>query len=148
MTLTFREATREDVPAIVGLLREDALGATREDGDEAEYLDAFDRVAADPDNTILVGEVDGRVVACCQLILIPGLSLRAATRAQIEGVRVVASERGKGIGTALLAEAERRARERGATLMQFTSNSTRDRARAFYERLGYVASHTGFKKSL
>lgn len=39
-------------------------------------------------------------------------------------------------------------RRNGASLAQLTSDKLRDDAHRFYLRLGYVASHVGFKKSL
>ena len=137
--VTFRPATRADVPAVVALLRDDALGAAREDADPAPYLAAFDRMAQEGANHIILGVAGGQVVACYQITFITGLSLRAARRAQVEGVRVAAPLRGQGIGAALMADACDRARAAGCTLIQLTTNATRARARAFYERLGFTA---------
>ena len=69
-------------------------------------------------------------------------------RAQIEGVRDAASHRGQNIGTALIHDAEARARAAGCTLLQFTTNRARSDAHRFYDRLGFTASHIGYKKSL
>jgi GNAT superfamily N-acetyltransferase len=146
--IRFREANRSDVPAIVALLSDDAFGAAREgDGLDAYYV-AFDRIAAEGGNTVIVGDKDGRVIATCQLTFITGLSLRATRRAQVESVRVAAAMRGQGIGAAMFADAEARARAAGCGLMQLTMNSERHDARRFYERLGFIASHTGFKRQL
>ena len=146
--VTFRDATRADVPAVVALLRDDALGAAREGADLAPYLAAFDRMAEEGGNALVVGEAAGRVVATFQLTLISGLSLRAARRAQVESVRVAADLRGQGIGRALMAEAEARARAAGCTLVQLTTNATRTRAHRFYAALGYEPTHLGFKRAL
>ena len=146
--IRFRDARREDVPAIVALLRDDALGAGREGEAMEVYLAAFDAVAAQPGNGLIVGEIDDRVVATCQLTMIAGLSLGAAWRAQVEGVRVAGDLRGQGIGALLMAEAERRAREAGCALLQLTSNAGRARAVDFYRGLGFEPSHLGFKKPL
>ena len=56
--------------------------------------------------------------------------------------------RGQGIGAAMMRDAEDRARAADATLMQFTSNASRGDAHRFYERLGFKATHAGFKKDL
>jgi len=146
--VTFREAQRADVPAVVALLRDDVLGAGREDCDPQVYLRAFDAMAAEGGNTLIVGETGGRIVATLQLTLISGLSLRASRRAQIESVRVAGDCRGLGIGEAMIADAEARARAAGCRLMQLTMNATRDDARRFYERAGFTPSHVGFKKPL
>lgn len=148
MTVTFREASRDDVRRIIELLADDVLGRDRERGELAAYEAVFDVMAEDANNTVIVGVSGGVVVACYQLTIIPGLSLSAATRAQIEGVRVAAELRGSGIGKALVADAETRARKAGATLLQLTMNRTREDSRRFYVAQGFVPSHVGFKKPL
>ena len=149
MTVAFREASEDDLPAVVGLLADDPLGKGREGSDLDRYGDAFRKMASDSFNRLIVGEAEnGRIVATYQLTLIHGISLNAATRAQIEGVRVAPDLRGGGIGAALLDDAEARAKAGGAALVQFTTNRVRDRAHAFYRRLGYEDSHLGFKKLL
>lgn len=148
MSVGFRAATRDDVAGIVALLREDPLGATRENAAPEIYLAAFDAVAAEPGNAMVVGEREGRVVACYQLTIISGLSRQGVRRAQIEAVRVSAALRGQGTGEALMRDAEHRARAAGCGLIQLTSDTSRERAHAFYRRLGYVASHVGFKRQL
>ncbi|WBU58158.1 GNAT family N-acetyltransferase [Paracoccus sediminicola] len=146
--IRFRAAACEDVPHVVALLRDDALGRGREDQPMERYLAAFDAMSAEPGNQLIVGEANGRIVATYQLTLISGLSLSAARRAQIEAVRIASDLRGQGAGRLLMADAESRARAGGARLVQLTSNASRGEAHRFYERLGYAPSHIGFKKSL
>lgn len=149
MHLTFREARRADVPAVVALLADDMLGATRERQDMAVYLAAFDAMMAEPGNRVYVGEnAAGEILATYQLTLISGLSLAAARRAQVESVRVAASLRGQGAGHAMFADIEARARAAGCRLIQLTMNSARTDSRRFYESLGFAPSHTGFKRYL
>ena len=88
------------------------------------------------------------MVATLQLTFIPGLARRGALRAQIEAVRVHPDLRGRGLGHALIASAIDEARRRGCALVQLTSDVRRTDAARFYERLGFVASHTGFKLQL
>ena len=64
----------------------------------------------------------------------------------VESVRVRSDLRSRGYGAALMREVERLARERGAARIELTTNAQRDRARAFYERLGYTPSHVGMKR--
>ena len=145
---TFRIADRSDVGAVVALLADDALGKAREQPDLAPYLAAYDAMQAEGANHLIVGTIGRDIVACYQITFISGLSLSAARRAQIEGVRVAASHRGQNIGTALIRDAEARARAAGCTLLQFTTNRARSDAHRFYDRLGFTASHIGYKKSL
>ncbi|MGP3699038.1 GNAT family N-acetyltransferase [Rhodobacter sp. NSM] len=146
--IVFRAAERADVAAIVALLADDALGAQRETADLETYLAAFDRMAEAPSMFLLVGEIEGRVVATYQLAILPGLSLRAATRALVEAVRVSADLRSQGLGALLMADAEARARAAGASLIQLTTHRSRERAHRFYDRLGFTASHIGYKRAL
>ncbi len=91
---------------------------------------------------------DGRIVGTLQLTVIAGLSLRGTTRGLIEGVRIHADERGGGLGTQLIEWAIDEARKQDCQLVQLTSNASRADARRFYERLGFTASHVGFKLAL
>lgn len=144
--VSFRVACLNDVPAIVGLLADDTIGAKRESvADPAVYTAAFEAVEASPDNEIIVGEIDGVVVACLQLTFIPGLGRSGVLRAQIEAVRVASSARGIGLGDRLMRDAIARARRRGCGLVQLTTDKARADAHRFYERLGFVASHEGMK---
>jgi L-amino acid N-acyltransferase YncA len=144
-----RPARADDVPAIVAMLADDVLGASRETPDDlAPYEEAFERIAADPGQHLVVAEQDGRVVATLQLTVQPGLSRRGATRSIVEGVRVASSARGSGLGTQLLEWAVEESRRLGCTLVQLTSDATRLDAHRFYEQLGFEKSHVGFKKAL
>jgi GNAT superfamily N-acetyltransferase len=144
-----RRAVADDVPALVGLLADDPLGRGREStGDLTPYRRAFDLIDADP-GELLVVAVDGDdVVGTLQLSFLPGLSRGGALRAQIEAVRVRADHRSHGLGAAMVEWAIDEARRRGCALVQLTTDKSRSDAHRFYERLGFVASHEGFKLSL
>ncbi|MFF8191463.1 GNAT family N-acetyltransferase [Streptomyces bobili] len=147
--LEIRAAVAEDIPAIVGMLADDPLGARRESPDDlAPYLSALKRISADPNQRLVVAVREGRVVGTLQLTIVPGLSRRGATRSIIEGVRVHADERGSGLGTRFIEWAIEESRRENCRLVQLTSDSTRTGAHRFYERLGFEASHVGFKLQL
>lgn len=149
METLIRRAWKDDLAAIVAMLADDPLGATRESPDDpAAYADAFARLDADPSEVLVVAEREGEVVGTLQLSLLPGLARRGALRAQVEAVRVRADARGDGLGARLLTWAEDEARARGCVLLQLTSDRTRDDAHRFYANLGYEATHVGFKKRL
>ncbi|MEU0407996.1 GNAT family N-acetyltransferase [Streptomyces griseorubiginosus] len=147
--LDIRPATTDDVPAIVAMLADDPLGAERESpGDLTPYLAALERLAADPNQHLVVAVREARVVGTLQLTVVPGLSRRGATRSIIEGVRIHADERGSGLGTRLIEWAIEESRNQHCRLVQLTSDNTRTDAHRFYERLGFTASHVGFKLAL
>jgi len=141
-----RRATRDDLPAILQMLFDDQVGATRESPDDpAPYLEAFEEIDVDPAQQLVVAERNGRVIGTLQLTIIPGLARRGAKRGQVEAVRVHAAARGIGLGTTLMEWAIEESRARGCALVQLTSDKSREDAHRFYERLGFVASHEGFK---
>ncbi|MEU5323582.1 GNAT family N-acetyltransferase [Streptomyces sp. NPDC021056] len=147
--LEIRAAVAADVPAIVAMLADDPLGAQRESPDDlAPYLTALERLVADPNQHLVVAVREDRVVGTLQLTIIPGLSRRGSTRSIIEGVRVHADERGSGLGTQLIEWAVDESRRQNCQLVQLTSDVTRTDAHRFYERLGFEASHVGFKLPL
>ena len=148
---SFRVARRADVPQIVAMLADDAIAAGRETiGEEvdAAYWAAFDAIDADHRNALIVAERDGEVVGTMQMIFIPSLTRRGGERAEIEGVRIRADQRGSGLGRAMIAWAVEQARERGCRLVQLTTDKRRADARRFYESLGFQASHEGMKLPL
>lgn len=147
--MIIRRATADDVPAIVALLADDDLGASRESPEDlAPYRRAFEAVDSGDREVLVVAERDGEVVGTLQLTLLAGLSRRGAWRAQIEGVRVARTARGEGLGERLVRWAVGEARSRGCALVQLTSDKSRADAHRFYQRLGFVASHEGFKLPL
>ncbi len=144
-----RRATIEDVPAVVALLAKDHVASRREHagdpGAMADYLRAFAAVDADPAHDLVVAVVGGEVVATLQVSYLPGLSRRGALRAQVEGVRVAPALRSGGLGAAMMDWVVDQARWRGCALVQLTTDASRTDAHRFYERLGFTASHRGFK---
>jgi GNAT superfamily N-acetyltransferase len=147
--LAIRDATEADLPAILAMLADDMLGAGRETGTvDPAYLAAFRAIQTEPNCRELVAVLDGRIVGCFQLNLIPGLGRKGSWRAQIESVRVVQDRRNAGIGAAMMSWAIDEARRRGCGLVQLTTDKQRADAHRFYRRLGFEATHEGMKLML
>jgi ribosomal protein S18 acetylase RimI-like enzyme len=150
--LAFRAATEQDLPAIVALLADDALGARRESSVvplPASYGAAFAAIERDPNNELVVVDAgERRVVGVLQLTFIPCITYQGGWRVIVEGVRVASALRSSGVGARLFRWAIERARERGCHLVQLTSDKARPDAIRFYEKLGFVASHEGMKLHL
>lgn len=151
MNLIYRPATQDDLTAIIAMLADDALGATREQFQTplpVTYLQAFDAISRDSNQELMVAEHNGEVVATFQLTFIPYLTYQGGIRAQIEAVRVKSTYRGQGVGTELFQYAVQRATDRGAHVLQLTTDKKRPDAKRFYESLGFVDSHEGMKLHL
>jgi ribosomal protein S18 acetylase RimI-like enzyme len=139
------------VEIIVALLVEDELGASRENLAEeldAAYIDAFNKIYIDPNQYLMVVEKGHEIVGTCHLTMMPSLTFKGSTRMQIEAVRVADKYRGQKIGEWMIKEALEYGKLRGAKLIQLTTNKKRDRAKKFYETLGFEATHEGMKLSL
>ena len=151
MSVEIRRATAADVPKIIALLADDALGRQREQAGpppSPRYGAAFAAVDEDPNQLLAIAEDDGAVVGCLQITFIPGLSRTGMWRGQIEGVRIAADRRGAGLGRTLITWAIEQCRKRDCGLVQLTSDKSRDDAIRFYGSLGFVASHEGLKLDL
>lgn len=71
----FRSAHPGDLGALLALIADDTLGKNREfDAVDPSYLKAFEAISADPNQQLIVAELDGRVIGMAQLSFIPGLS--------------------------------------------------------------------------
>jgi GNAT superfamily N-acetyltransferase len=151
MPISLRPATSADLPLIVAMLADDELGKLREDLSQPlnpGYLEAFDAIEADPHHRLLVAEDADQIVGTMQLTFLPGLSSRGAWRGLIEAVRIAADRRGQGLGALMITHAIAECRAKGCSMVQLTTNKQRIEAHRFYERLGFVATHEGYKLAL
>jgi GNAT superfamily N-acetyltransferase len=146
--VTFRPASRADLPRVVELIADDAVAAARTGSYGPEHVAGLEAIEASTNDELIVAELDGEVVGTMQLTFVPGISRAGATRLLVEAVRVDARLRGRGLGRALMEHAHARGRERGCALAQLTSDKQRDDAHRFYRSLGYAQSHEGFKLPL
>lgn len=151
MDLRYRLATESDLATIIGMLADDKLGAERENYQlplPDAYIKAFRAIEADKNQELTVVEFDSEIVATFQLSFIQYLTYQGGVRAQIEAVRVKSGYQGQGIGKTVFQYAIRRAKAKGAHLLQLTTDKKRPEARLFYESLGFVGSHEGMKLHL
>ena len=144
--LLVREAVPADLGAIVALQREDVIREVHEDDvPVSAYRAAFDEITDDPRQQLLVGELDGEVVATAQVTWVRRLTYVGGEMGIVESVRVRSDLRGRGLGEQLMRHVLDLARGRGAVRVELTTNAQRTAARRFYDRLGFTASHVGMK---
>ncbi len=146
-----RIARPEDVAEIAALFADDALGGHGDTTDPQalpDYLAAFARIAASPNETLYVAERDGEVVGTFQTMVTTTMTARGSSSMIIEAVQTRSDCRGQGIGAAMIAFAVERARAEHMRLVQLTSNAARTDAHRFYTRVGFAPSHLGFKLKL
>ena len=149
--ITFREAKAEDLERIVEMLSDDLLGSKRERFElplPSSYEKAFKAIDADPNNELVVVNHKGKIVGVLQITFMPYITHQGGWRATVEGVRISSDVRGMGVGSQMIEYAIARAKERGCHLIQLTTDKQREDALRFYERLGFNATHEGFKMKL
>lgn len=146
--LSYRKAKIHDLPAIIRLLIEDDLGKDREqlsDIIDRRYIKAFHRIDADPNQYLMVVTLDDEIVGTCHLTIMPSLTFTGSTRMQIEAVRISTTHRGQKIGEWMMNAALDFAKSNHISMVQLTTNKQRPKAKQFYERLGFEATHEGMK---
>ena len=149
MSLKFRRAEAHDLPEIIRLLSDDALGQHREDFQlplPQAYIKAFQKIDADPSQELIaVTNGAGDLVGTMQLSYIQYLTYQGGVRAQIEAVRIRREDRGKGFGRLMFEWAIKRSKQKGAHVVQLTTDKKRPEALKFYESLGFMPTHEGMK---
>jgi N-acetylglutamate synthase-like GNAT family acetyltransferase len=146
--LTHRKARIADLPCLVELLLEDELGASRESKSSVvheNYIKAFHKIDSDPNQYLMVVENDDEIIGTCHLTIMPSLTFIGSTRMQIEAVRVAGKYRGQKIGSWMFDQAISYAKEHDVSIIQLTTNKKRPKAKHFYEKLCFEASHEGMK---
>jgi GNAT superfamily N-acetyltransferase len=134
--VNIRDARESDAAELAGLTTE--LGYPSTPADIARRLPF---VLSGPEQRLLVAvDDDDRALAWMHVII--NRTLENDPYAQIVGLVVTASARGAGIGSRLVAEGERWARELGMATVRVRSNVTRERTHEFYQRAGYEIAKT------
>ena len=130
------------------MLADDKLGHLREQYCNPlpqSYIEAFNEISKDSNNELIVAVKGDDILGTLQITFIPYLTFKGGLRAQIEAVRVHKNHRGKGLGKKFLQWAIDRAKEKNCHLVQLTTNKERDRAKDFYDSLGFKSTHEGMK---
>lgn len=133
--LTLRTASADDAAPLSALSGE--LGYPCSQAVMAERLSVE---LAQASHLVLAAEAAGQVVGWINARI--ASSLESGSRAEIVGLVVAPQARGKGIGRALVAAAERWALEKGMTSVVVRSNVAREESHGFYAALGYARRKT------
>ena len=140
--VTVRRAVVSDLPAVVALFKLPNEGNRLDlEGDkdplDPVYVEAL--AAMNDDNALYVADLPGAgVVGVFQLTFVRHVGYQGGLVAQIENVVVDRAHRSRGVGATMMRFGVDLARSRKAFRVQLTSNKTRTRAHAFYDKLGYT----------
>ncbi|MFC1920607.1 GNAT family N-acetyltransferase [Chloroflexota bacterium] len=146
---TIRQANKDDVPRILELYNQLAIGGSQDEMDKSEspgdFYKAFSEIAALPGCELIVAEENGEIIGTTMLMIVPNLSHNALPWAAVENVVVDEGYRRKGTGKLMMDYCQARAKEAGCYKIQLLSNKARNEAHRFYLSLGYKASAEGFR---
>jgi GNAT superfamily N-acetyltransferase len=146
-TLSIREATRDDLPAVLALYADPSLdNGVVLNIDEAEAI--YDAFGHYPSYRLFVALHSGRIVGSYALLIMHNLAHRGAKSAIVEDVVIAGTHRGQGFGRTMMGHARTLAREAGCYKLMLSSNEKRKRAHAFYDSLGFTRHGYSFMVEL
>jgi ribosomal protein S18 acetylase RimI-like enzyme len=146
-SLLIRPATAADLPAVLALYGQPDM----DDGNVLSIPDAerlFARFATYPDYTLYVAEDGPRIVGTFALLVMDNLGHLGAPSAVVEDVMVAPDQQGNGVGQRMMGFAIDRARQKGCYKLTLSSNLKRERAHAFYDKLGFERHGYSFRIDL
>jgi GNAT superfamily N-acetyltransferase len=129
--------TRDDIAQSVPLLAQLGYELSAD-----ELARRFAAVTANPDHSLVIAELAGRVVGLLHVFVRP--AIENPREAVVQAIVVDLAHRRSGIGMALMAQAERWGREHECRMVMLSSNVARAPAHAFYAGLGYRIAATSY----
>lgn len=143
MHLTVRRATTDDLEAVLALYRH--LNPDDPPLAAGDVADLWAEMVGDDRHHVLVGEVEGRIVASCTMVLVRNLTRGARPFGLVENVVTDAAYRRQGHGLAILRHALGLAWDAGCCKVMLLTGSKRDETLCFYEKAGFRRGiKTGF----
>jgi len=145
--LTIREATSEDLPAVLRLYNQ-------VDGDEDMSIDVqaaeaiFAKIASYPDYKVYVAELKNEIIGTFTLLIMDNMTHGGSTSGVIESVVVTKALQGQGIGKQMMEYAIERCQEKNCYKATLSSNMKRVDAHKFYERIGFKSHGRSFLTEL
>jgi ribosomal protein S18 acetylase RimI-like enzyme len=147
MDVSIRPAVAGDAAAVAELYLEAARHGAELDPfvfvvpHRSVVLPKIERMIGEGSPAILVAEPDeGRILGYVIVLMdpVPGGTYRPVRYGFVDDIVVTRTERGRGIGSALIRAAETWARERGAEAMRLDTQANNVRALRFYrDHMGY-----------
>ena len=132
----------EDIPKLIDLYFELVSMKT----DSVDAVKKYEEMLKDDKYYVIVAKESDEIIGSVLAIVCDSLALFAKPFLVIEDVVVKEGIRGRGIGSALMEEADRFAIEKDCTYAILVSSGHRKKAHTFYEKMGYTEDVVGFRK--
>lgn len=143
MNSTTRKATSDDLESIYLLICD--LEDQHIDGEIFESI--FLKNIADPNTHYIVAEINNRIVGFLSLH-VQYILHHSKPTCELQELNIFPELRGSGIGSQLIAEAEKIAKKLDLEEIELTTKIHRHRAQSFYQKLGFTHTHNKFVKKL
>lgn len=148
LDVTIRPARVEDWPQVAGLLVELGRDVSPSAVTNPSYVIRFGgHLALRESRTLVAEEPGGQLLGLLDMEFRQRLG-HPRPQGWVNDLVVTESARGRGLGRALLEEAEELARKRGCFRMSLETSGWREGAHRFYEREGWTDNGTWFVKLL
>ena len=134
--IVIRTADENDLPAMLALY-------AQPDMDDLQVMtieqaaEVFRSIKTDPHHEVFVALEDNEIVGTFSIIVIQMLSHKGDRMGILEDVVVKTERQGTGIGGRMMEFANQRCKELGCYKIMLSSGVHRERAHAFYEKLGF-----------
>jgi len=136
MEIEFRLIRTDELSSLLDLYKH--LNSDEPPLPEGDILNqVWNNFLTDPKIYCVVGEIEGRLVSSCTLIIIPNLTRGARPYGLIENVVTHAEYRKKGFGSSLLRYALRLAWEKQCYKVMLLTGRKQEETLRFYERAGF-----------
>lgn len=143
MQPTIRRAATGDLPAMLDLYSQ--LNAEDRLPDAGSAAAVWARMLSSEMMSVLVAELDGRVVATCVLVVAPNLTRNMRPFALIENVVTERGLRGSGVGKRVIQAAIEQAWAEGCYKVMLLTGRKDEAVLGFYEACGFKRGKTAFE---
>jgi GNAT superfamily N-acetyltransferase len=149
--LSLREASEEDIPAILDLYAASGLERTSAEVEGFTVEEARAHLAvlrSYPSYRAFVAVLEGKIVGTYELLLMDNLAKRGRRAGIAEDVAVDPAYQKLGVGRAMMLHAKEECRRAGCYKLTLSSNLRREEAHRFYEALGFEKHGFSFRVNL
>jgi ribosomal protein S18 acetylase RimI-like enzyme len=143
-----RKATLSDEEQVAALIRElgEAIGVSG-DVNPVTWYSTLRKMLASPEWTFILAEERKRSMGLLILVILPSL-YHGGNTAGITELIVTKEAQNKGAGTLLVEEAKRISRLMGCEELDVSVEVENEKAKGFYERLGFEKKHADYGMKL
>jgi ribosomal protein S18 acetylase RimI-like enzyme len=143
-----RKATLSDEEQVAVLIRElgEAIGVSG-DVNPVTWYSTLRKMLASPEWTFIMAEERKRTMGLLILVILPSL-YHGGNYAAITELIVTKEAQNKGVGAILVEEAKRISRLMGCEELDVSVEVENEKAKGFYERLGFEKKHADYGMKL